>query len=102
MPSVPLLVLVQHSLPFAFSSFLSGWCLRLALAMMEYTFYRLIPQRQIRRFRKFFQNSRNCTLGEAEQQNAHEQRATVSHMAGLFGRCHVILSVSLTAETESH
>jgi endonuclease IV len=36
--------------------------------------YRLIPQAEFKPFRKFFQNSRNCTIREAEQSNR-----TLSH-----------------------
>jgi len=35
-------------------------------------FYRLIPQAEFKPFRKFFQNRRNCTQGEAEQSNQPE------------------------------
>jgi len=60
-----------------------GVSLCLALAMIEYTFYRLIRERRIRRFRKFSQNSRNCTQGEAEQCNQPEAVDAAIYLPGL-------------------
>jgi hypothetical protein len=59
-------------------------------------FYRLIPQAEFKPFRKFFQNRRNCTQGEAEQSNQPEADDAAIKNRGSFA-APVIAVVVLTS-----